>query len=224
MASPPIMSIIIPWLPSATGWRDTKSWYSSTTTWEILVSKEEISKCTEFFLCTVINRYKYSLETKNASKTLYWRGVQWCLYLLVTICCGFYSRVDINNRGSHDVYTVGHEWIIIFNIWTFFNFQFQMFKCLLTPTQWVFNSLINLCSDNVMVKTSNRYLPLLTYSNKRTFCIKFAHKSGINTINKCLEAKIYWQMLHKLTNIWMFQHLFMAYHTVFTVNPSNRTL
>ena len=40
-----------------------------------------------------------------------------------------------------------------------------------------------------MVKTSNRYIPLLTYSNKVTFCIKFAHKSGINTINKCFEAK-----------------------------------
>jgi len=65
-----------------------------------------------------------------------------------------------------------------------------MFECLLTPTQWVFYSLINLCSDNFMVKTSNRYLPLLTYNNKVTFCIKFAHKSGINIINECLGTKI----------------------------------
>jgi len=33
--------------------------------------------------------------------------------------------------------------MLIFNIQTFFNFQFQMFKCLLTPTHWVFNSVIN---------------------------------------------------------------------------------
>jgi len=79
--------------------------------------------------------------------------------------------------------------MLIFNMQTFFNFQFEMFKCLLTPTQWVFDSVINLCSDNFMVKTSNMYLPLLTYSNKGTFCIKFAHKSGINTINECFEVK-----------------------------------
>jgi len=66
-------------------------------------------------------------------------------------------------------------------------FQFRMFECLLTPTQWVFYSLINLCSDNFIVKTSNRYLPLLTYNNKVT---KFTHKSGIITINECLGAKI----------------------------------
>ena len=40
-----------------------------------------------------------------------------------------------------------------------------------------------------MVKISNRYLPLLTYSNKVTFCIKFAHKSGIDTSNECLDVK-----------------------------------
>jgi len=39
-------------------------------------------------------------------------------------------------------------------------------------------------------KPQMRYLPLLTYSNKVTFCIKFAHKSGINTINKCLAANL----------------------------------
>jgi len=77
--------------------------------------------------------------------------------------------------------------MLIFNIQ--FNFQFRMFKCLFTSTQCIFNSLINLCSDNFMAKTSNRYLPMLTYSNKGTFSIKFAHKSGINTINECLEAK-----------------------------------
>jgi len=87
-------------------------------------------------------------------------------------------------------FKLGHEQMLIFNIQTFLNFPFQMFECLLMPTQWVFNSLINLCSDNFMVKIPNRYLPLLTYSNKVTFCIKFAHKSGINTINQCLEAKI----------------------------------
>jgi len=38
--------------------------------------------------------------------------------------------------------------MLIFNTQTFFNFQFQMFECLLTPTQWVFNSVINLCGDN----------------------------------------------------------------------------
>jgi len=64
-----------------------------------------------------------------------------------------------------------------------------MFECLLMPTHWVFNSVINLCSDNFVVKTSNRYLLLLTYTNKGTFCIKFAYKSGINAINECLEAK-----------------------------------
>jgi len=80
--------------------------------------------------------------------------------------------------------------MLIFNVRTFFNFLSQMFGCLLTFTQWVFNSLINLCSDNFMVKTSNKYLPLLTYSNKVTFCIKFVLKSGINTINECLGAKI----------------------------------
>jgi len=90
------------------------------------------------------------------------------------------------------------------------NFQFWMFKCLLTPTQWVFNSLINLCSDNFMLKTSNRYLPLLTYSNKETLCINFTHKSGINTTNECLETKIW--MLHKWTNIQMSQHLFVPYY------------
>jgi len=79
--------------------------------------------------------------------------------------------------------------MLIFNIRTFFNFHFRMFGCLLMLTQWVFNSVINLCSDNFMVKTSNRYLPLLTCSNKVTFCIKFAHKSGINTINERLNAK-----------------------------------
>jgi len=81
--------------------------------------------------------------------------------------------------------------MLIFNIQTFFNFQFRMFKCLLTPTQWVFYSLISLCSDdyNFMVKTSNRYLPILAYSNKVCFCISFAHKSGINTINECLGEK-----------------------------------
>jgi len=73
---------------------------------------------------------------------------------------------------------LGHEQILIFHIQTFFNFQFQMFKCVLMPTQWVFNSVINLCGDNFMVKTSNRYLPLLTYSNKGTFCIKFAHNQA----------------------------------------------
>jgi len=41
------------------------------------------------------------------------------------------------NTQSH----LGHEQMLIFNI--------QMFECLLTPTQWVFNSLINLCSDNL---------------------------------------------------------------------------
>jgi len=41
-----------------------------------------------------------------------------------------------------------------------------------------------------MVKTLNRYLTLLSYSNKVPFCIKFAHKSGISAINKCLGAKI----------------------------------
>jgi len=80
--------------------------------------------------------------------------------------------------------------MLIFNIRTSFNFQFRMFECLLTPTQWVFYSLINLCSDDFIVKTSNRYLPLLTYSDEVTFCINLTHKSGINTINKCLGAKI----------------------------------
>jgi len=47
---------------------------------------------------------------------------------------------------------LGHEQMLIFNIRTFFNFQFRMFECLLTLTQWVFNSLINLRSDNFMVK------------------------------------------------------------------------
>ena len=41
-----------------------------------------------------------------------------------------------------------------------------------------------------MVKTSNRYLTLLTYSNKVTFCVKFVHESDISTINECLGAKI----------------------------------
>jgi len=54
-------------------------------------------------------------------------------------------------------YSLGHEQMIIFNIQTFFNFQLQMFECLLMPTQWVFNSVINLCNDDFMVKTSNRY-------------------------------------------------------------------
>jgi len=80
--------------------------------------------------------------------------------------------------------------MLIFNIRIFFNFQFRMFECLLMPTRWVYNSLINLCSDNFMDKTSNRYLPLLTYNNKVYFYIKFTHKSGINTINECLGAKI----------------------------------
>jgi len=40
-----------------------------------------------------------------------------------------------------------------------------------------------------MVKTSNRYLTLLTYNNKVPFCIKFAYKWGINTISECLGAK-----------------------------------
>jgi len=79
--------------------------------------------------------------------------------------------------------------MLIFNIQTFFNLQFRMFECLLTPNQWVFNQVINLCSDHFMVETSNRYLPLSAYSNKGTFCLKFAHKSGISTINKCLNAK-----------------------------------
>jgi len=51
--------------------------------------------------------------------------------------------------------------MLIFNIQTFFNFQFRMFECLftlLTPMQWIFNSLINLCSDNFMVKTTNKVL------------------------------------------------------------------
>jgi len=86
------------------------------------------------------------------------------------------------------MYEIGHERMLIFNIRTFFIFQFRMFECLLTLTQWVFNSLINLCSDNFMVKTSNRYLPLLTYNNKVTFDIKFEYESGINTINECLGA------------------------------------
>jgi len=74
-----------------------------------------------------------------------------------------------------------------------------MFECLLTPTQWVFYSLINLCSDNFMDKISNRYLSPRVYNNntlattidlqqnKASFYIKFTHKSGINTI---------------LTNVW----------------------
>jgi len=76
--------------------------------------------------------------------------------------------------------------MLIFNIQTFFNFQFQMFECLLTPAQWVSNLLINLCSDNFMDKISNRYPTLLTCSNKVPFYIKFVHKS----INECLGAKI----------------------------------
>jgi len=51
--------------------------------------------------------------------------------------------------------------MLIFNIQKFFNCQFRMFECLfslLTPTQWVFNSLINLCIDNFMVKTLNKVL------------------------------------------------------------------
>jgi len=42
--------------------------------------------------------------------------------------------------------------MLIFDIQTFFNFQFQMFECLLTSTQWVFNSVINLYSDIFEVK------------------------------------------------------------------------
>jgi len=113
---------------------------------------------------------------------------------------------------KYNSYVLGHKWILIFNIWTFFNFQFQMFECLLTPTQWVFNSPINLCSDNFMIKTSNRYLPLLTYSNKVTFCIKFVHKLGINTINECLGAK---NILTNVTyiNKWTFECYNALLHT-----------
>jgi len=75
--------------------------------------------------------------------------------------------------------------------------------------QWVFNSSINLCSDTLWLEPQIRYLPLLTYSTKVTFCIKFAHKSGINNV---WEQKIYWRMLHKQMNIRMFQHLFVPYY------------
>jgi len=84
-----------------------------------------------------------------------------------------------NYHDSHHQCELGHERMLTFNIRTFFSFQFRMFECLftlLTPTQWVFNSLINLCGDNFMVKPQIRYLPLLTYSNKVIFCIKFVNK------------------------------------------------
>ena len=88
-------------------------------------------------------------------------------------------------------FIVGHEQMLIFNIWTFFNFQFRMSECLLYPHSGYFTHWsIYLVTISWMKPQIRRYLPLLTYSNKVTFCMKFTHKSGINTINECLGAKI----------------------------------
>ena len=50
---------------------------------------------------------------------------------------------------ADDIYTIYDK------IQSFLNFECLNVK-MLTPMQWVFNSLINLRSDNFMVKTSNR--------------------------------------------------------------------
>jgi len=99
---------------------------------------------------------------------------------------------------------LGHEQMLIFKHSLIFNFECSN-VCLLCKhpcngylTHWSIYAVTIL-----WFKPQMRYLPFLTYSNKVTFCIKFAHKSGINTINECLGAKIYWWMLHKR----MFQHL-----------------
>jgi len=97
--------------------------------------------------------------------------IEWSDYCLHLIVLLEYIVIYMINH-LHQLLRLGHEWMLIFNIWTFFYFQFQIFECLLMPTQWVFNSLINLCSDSFMDKTSNKYLTLLTYSNKVPFLYK----------------------------------------------------
>jgi len=64
------------------------------------------------------------------------------------ICLSNFALKPVHQMADlqYSPWRVGHEKMLIFNIQTctFFNFQFRMFEYLLTPSQRVFDLVINL--------------------------------------------------------------------------------